>query len=51
MAVNVAMWRKAIRIIPRLTKEDWDVLDVISRWLISTRAAVFIMTELAAGIY
>ena len=50
MAVNVAMWRKAMRIIPRLTREEWDVLDVISRWLISTRAAVFIMTEIAAGI-
>jgi 1,4-dihydroxy-2-naphthoate octaprenyltransferase len=50
MAVNVAMWRKAMRVIPRLTKEEWDVLDLISKWLISTRAAVFIMTELAAGI-
>jgi 1,4-dihydroxy-2-naphthoate octaprenyltransferase len=50
MSVNVAMWRKALRIIPRLTKEEWDVLDVISKWLISTRAAVFIMTEIAAGI-
>ncbi len=50
MAVNVTMWRKALRVIPRLTKEEWDVLDVISKWLISTRAAVFIMTEIAAGI-
>lgn len=48
--MNVAMWRKALRVIPRLTREEWDVLDVISKWLISTRAAVFIMTELAAGI-
>jgi 1,4-dihydroxy-2-naphthoate octaprenyltransferase len=50
MAVNVSMWRKALRVIPRLSKEEWDVLDVISKWLISTRAAVFIMTEIAAGI-
>jgi 1,4-dihydroxy-2-naphthoate octaprenyltransferase len=50
MAVDVTMWRKAMRIIPRLTREEWDVLDVVSKWLISTRAAVFIMTEIAAGI-
>jgi 1,4-dihydroxy-2-naphthoate octaprenyltransferase len=50
MAVDVSMWRKAMRVIPRLTKEEWDVLDVISKWLVSTRAAVFIMTEIAAGI-
>ena len=39
-----------MRVIPRLSKEEWDVLDVISKWLISTRAAVFVMTEIAAGI-
>jgi len=50
MAVNVSMWGKAMRVIPRLSKDEWDVLDVISKWLISTRAAVFIMTEIAAGI-
>jgi 1,4-dihydroxy-2-naphthoate octaprenyltransferase len=32
------------------TREECDVLDVISKWLISTRAVVFIMTEIAAGI-
>ncbi len=41
------MWRKARLVIPRLSKDEWDVLDVISKWLISTRAAVFIMTEIA----
>lgn len=48
--MNVAMWQKALRIIPRITKEEWNRLDIISRWLISTRAAVLIMTFLSAAI-
>jgi 1,4-dihydroxy-2-naphthoate polyprenyltransferase len=48
--MNVAMWRKALQVIPRITKEEWDQLDIISRWLISTRAAVLIMTFISAGI-
>jgi 1,4-dihydroxy-2-naphthoate octaprenyltransferase len=48
--MNVAMWLKALQIIPRINKEEWDGLDVISRWLISTRAAVLIMTFISATI-
>ncbi len=48
--MNFAMWSKALRVIPRITKEEWDDLDVISRWLISTRAAVLIMTFISAAI-
>ncbi len=48
--MNVAMWLKALRIIPRINKEEWDRLDIISRWLISTRAAVLIMTFISATI-
>jgi 1,4-dihydroxy-2-naphthoate octaprenyltransferase len=48
--MNVEMWLKAIRIIPRLDKEEWDHLDVISRWLIATRFAVVIMTFISAAI-
>ena len=43
------MWIKALRVIPRITKEEWNGLDIISRWLIASRAAVFIMTA-TAGI-
>jgi 1,4-dihydroxy-2-naphthoate octaprenyltransferase len=50
MAINVSMWGKALRVIPRLSKDEWDMLDVISKWLISTRAAVFIMTEISCAI-
>jgi len=44
------MWKKALLVIPRLSKEEWDRLDVIARWLIATRAAVLIMTFISAAI-
>ncbi len=50
MKVDFAMWQKALNVIPDVSKEDWEKLDVISRWLISTRAAVLIMTFLSAAL-
>jgi 1,4-dihydroxy-2-naphthoate polyprenyltransferase len=48
--MNVGMWAKALRVIPKIDKAEWDHLDVISRWLISTRAAVLVMTFVSASI-
>jgi 1,4-dihydroxy-2-naphthoate octaprenyltransferase len=48
--MDVAMWGKALRIIPRISREEWNHLDVIAKWLISTRAAVLIMTFISAAI-
>jgi 1,4-dihydroxy-2-naphthoate polyprenyltransferase len=48
--MNPSMWAKALRIIPRLDKDEWDQLDLISKWLIATRAAVLIMTFISAAI-
>jgi len=48
--MNVGMWVKALRVIPKIDKAEWDRLDVISRWLISTRAAVLVMTFVSATI-
>jgi 1,4-dihydroxy-2-naphthoate polyprenyltransferase len=48
--MNFAMWGKALRVIPRISKDEWDQLDVISKWLISTRAAVLVMTFLSGAI-
>ena len=48
--MNVGMWVKALQIIPKIDKAEWDRLDIISRWLISTRAAVLIMTFVSATI-
>jgi 1,4-dihydroxy-2-naphthoate octaprenyltransferase len=48
--MNVTMWRKALQVIPRISIDEWNQLDVISKWLISTRAAVLIMTFISASI-
>ncbi len=48
--MNVSMWVKALQVIPRLSKDEWSRLDVIARWLVSTRAAVLIMTFISATI-
>jgi 1,4-dihydroxy-2-naphthoate octaprenyltransferase len=42
--VNVRMWGKALVRMPRVTPEEWHALDVVAKWLISTRAAVLTMT-------
>ena len=46
--MNIKMWKKALTVIPNVTKEEWDELDLISKWLIASRAAVLIMTFLSA---
>src|SRR5512138_3721977 len=48
--MNIVIWGKALQIIPRISKEEWNRLDVISKWLISTRAAVLVMTFLSGAI-
>jgi len=48
--MNISMWRKALQVIPHVSKEEWSKLDVISRWLIATRAAVLVMTFLSGAI-
>lgn len=48
--MNVEMWGKAVRVIPRVSKDEWSALDVISRWLIATRSAVLVMTFTASAI-
>ena len=48
--MNVQMWRKALQVIPRISKDEWDSLDIISKWLIATRAAVLVMTFLSGAI-
>ena len=48
--MNFAMWRKALNVIPEVSKDEWDGLDIISKWLISTRAAVLVMTFISAAL-
>jgi len=48
--MNFGMWRKALNVIPEVSKPEWDELDVVSKWLISTRAAVLVMTFISAAL-
>jgi 1,4-dihydroxy-2-naphthoate octaprenyltransferase len=48
--MNVSMWVKALRVIPRITKAEWQGLDIVARWLIATRSVVLIMTFISAAI-
>lgn len=45
MHIDFAMWRTAIwRLIKMDRKEEWDALDIVSKWLIATRSAVTLVT-------
>ena len=46
---NINMWGKALTVMPRIDKAEWDALDIVSRWLIATRSAVIIMTFTSAA--
>ena len=48
--MNIGMWHKALTVIPSVSKTEWDRLDMISKWLISTRAAVLVMTLISAAL-
>ena len=43
------MWGKALTAMPQIDKQDWDGLDIVSRWLIATRFAVAVMTFTSAA--
>ncbi len=44
------MWGKALRVIPRLDKAEWQRLDVISRWLVASRSAVLVITFISSAV-
>jgi 1,4-dihydroxy-2-naphthoate octaprenyltransferase len=48
--MSLRFYRKALTTIPRVTPEEWKELPIIARWLIATRAAVIVMTLIAAAI-
>lgn len=50
MNINFAMWNKALQGVPRITKEEWDGLDLVSRWLIATRAMALVLSFISATI-
>jgi 1,4-dihydroxy-2-naphthoate octaprenyltransferase len=48
--MRVATWGRAVRVIPRVTKEEWNALDPVARWLIATRSVVLVMTLVSSVI-
>lgn len=45
MSINFAMWKTALWTLVKMDqKEEWDRLDVVSKWLIATRSAVTVVT-------
>ena len=50
MNINFAMWSKALQGVPRLSKEEWAQLDIVSRWLIATRAMALVLSLFSATI-
>jgi len=47
---NFAFWKSALTTVPSISKDEWHGLDLISRWLLATRASVLIMTAFSAII-
>ena len=50
MKINFAMWNKALQGVPRITKEEWNDLDLVSQWLIATRAMALVLSFISATI-
>ncbi len=48
--VNVKLWREALTGIPSVNKEEWSSLDIVSKWLVSSRAAVLVMTFTSCAV-
>ena len=44
MRLDLEMWVRALKEMPKVNRDDWLNLDLVSRWLIATRAAVLVMT-------
>ena len=51
MKINFAMWKKALSGLVKMdSKQEWDALDVISKWLIATRSGVTVVTFYSCAV-
>ncbi len=51
MNINFAMWKTALWTLVKMeNKDEWDKLDVISKWLIATRSGVTLVTVYTCAI-
>jgi 1,4-dihydroxy-2-naphthoate octaprenyltransferase len=48
--MNVGVWVQALRAVPRTSDAEWKRLDLVSRWLIASRGAVFVLTFISVSI-
>jgi 1,4-dihydroxy-2-naphthoate octaprenyltransferase len=48
--MNIKSWGQALNTMPKLSPEEWQRLDIVSRWLVATRASVFFMTFMSAAL-
>lgn len=47
---RVSFWLRALKTIPSVWKNQWERLDIIAKWLVASRSAVFVMTTVSAMI-
>jgi 1,4-dihydroxy-2-naphthoate octaprenyltransferase len=51
MAINFGMWKKSLSELVKMeSKDEWNKLDTVSKWLIATRSAVTIVTLYSCAI-
>lgn len=51
MQINFEMWKTAAwQLVKMESKQEWDALDVISKWLIATRSAVTTVTLYSCAV-
>jgi 1,4-dihydroxy-2-naphthoate octaprenyltransferase len=48
--MNVGVWVQSLRVVPRVSDAEWKRLDLVSRWLIAARGAVFVLTFISTAI-
>jgi hypothetical protein len=44
------LWRRALSTVPKVTPDEFNRQSVVTKWLIVTRAGVFIMTFFSSAI-
>jgi len=51
MRINIGMWKRSLSELVKMdSPQEWNSLDVISKWLIATRSAVTIVTVYSCAI-
>jgi 1,4-dihydroxy-2-naphthoate octaprenyltransferase len=48
--MNLALWGRALYTVQRVDKAAWTQLDIVSRWLIASRASVLVITFISVSI-